>query len=725
MIQKMMKHILWGLALSISLFACNDDDNNNTSNDTMYDRPEEPGDAAFSSAPITEGASLWNIEGLEAALKKNIMPIYSNKNDYTAGTVFADFYVSDLPDVASDDYNATVARKEWLETEAGRQRLEYFKKFLTEDMVFVQGGTFLMGGTAEQGDGLHTSIFPVHKVTVDDFYMCRFEVTQELFSYVIGKWYKWSYADGMYADYPADKRKMSEIKTFCDNLSKLTGKRLIFDLPTEAEWEFAARGGRKRVSTMFAGSDDFSKVGNCYEDCFRFNAVSNKMMAWPQRVMQKAPNELGLYDMSGNMIEICKNEFKNYTESDQVNPGKDEMINTTNFDLLRVTRGGGYSVTPDYCRIAVRGGKNLEKNDATIGFRVICRISTEAPDDGDETDETRPEEPGDAYFSDAPLKEGASLLTDELKTELLNRIPVIYSDKNDYNSTKPFYEFYASDLPNVSSKDANAKQARLDWLATDAGQKRIKYFNDFFDKDMVFVEGGTFLMGGTAEQGDGLSDNVFPVHKVTVDDFYMCRFEVTQELYSYVIGKWYIWSYGDGLYADYPADKRNMSDIKTFCENLSKLTGNKYTFDLPTEAEWEFAARGGRKRKQTMFSGSNDFTKVGFCNEDCVRLNGVSGKEEAWPQRVKQKEPNELGLYDMSGNIIEICKDEFKNYTADEQINPGKEASITDFTLTRVIRGGGFNDRPSPCRVLVRNGKSLSARDITIGFRVVCRPTGK
>ena len=121
-----------------------------------------------------------------------------------------------------------------------------------------------MGGTAEQGDGLSDNVFPVHKVTVDDFYMCRFEVTQELFSYVIGKWYKWSYADGMYADYPADKRKMSEIKTFCDNLSKLTGKRLIFDLPTEAEWEFAARGGRKRVSTMFAGSDDFSKVGNCF-----------------------------------------------------------------------------------------------------------------------------------------------------------------------------------------------------------------------------------------------------------------------------------------------------------------------------------------------------------------------------------------------------------------------------------------------------------------------------
>ena len=152
--------MMLGAVLVMAGTSCSDNDE--------YDnpsRPVEPGDSYFSSEPVEEGPSLFDAATINTS---KIPRVTSNKN-----TGLDEYYPLDPGDTW-----ASVIRPE---------RVKFFEKFLKEDMIFVNGGTFLMGATAEQGEGVHIDELPVHKVTVSDFYICRFEVTQEMYSYVMGK----------------------------------------------------------------------------------------------------------------------------------------------------------------------------------------------------------------------------------------------------------------------------------------------------------------------------------------------------------------------------------------------------------------------------------------------------------------------------------------------------------------------------------------------------------
>ena len=202
---------------------------------------------------------------------------------------------------------------------------------------------------------------------------------------------------------------------------------------------------------------------------------------------------------------------------------------------------------------------------------------------------------------------------------------------------------------------------------------------------LIEVEGGSFLMG--AQQSDPNEENYHPladveasyVHKVTLDTFFVGETVVTQDQWKAVMGDDERCFEFDG--DNYPAVSINWNDCQRFIQRLNKMTGLK--FRLPTEAEWEFAARGGNKSRGYAYSGSNEMNKVGWTDH--------SRDRRLHP--VKMKRPNELGIYDMSGNVWEWCSDWFEGgYSYKEQINPKGPAS-SRFN-DRVIRGGSWDDNP-------------------------------
>lgn len=166
---------------------------------------------------------------------------------------------------------------------------------------------------------------------------------------------------------------------------------------------------------------------------------------------------------------------------------------------------------------------------------------------------------------------------------------------------------------------------------------------------MIPVVGGTFFMGATAEQINPNKDET-PAHEVTVSDFLIGETEVTQELWQTVTGSRpvadsYQWSEDRGVGKNYPAYYISYADCVTFIEKLNTLTG--LSFRMPTEAEWEYAARGGSKSQRYQYSGSDNLDDVAWSN--CSSIKKL--------QPVGSKNPNELGIYDMSGNVGEWCSD--------------------------------------------------------------------
>ena len=185
---------------------------------------------------------------------------------------------------------------------------------------------------------------------------------------------------------------------------------------------------------------------------------------------------------------------------------------------------------------------------------------------------------------------------------------------------------------------------------------------------MVPVEGGTFTMGGTSEM-ENPCDDENPTHKVTLSSYYYIgETEVTQALWEAVMGSNPSEFKGDDL----PVEKVSWKDCQTFISKLNALTGKN--FRLPTEAEWEFAARGGNQSRHTQYSGSSRI-------DDVAWYYGNSGDK---PHPVKTKQPNELGIYDMTGNVWEWCLDWYGSYSSYSQTNPTGASSGS----YRVFRGG-------------------------------------
>ncbi len=220
--------------------------------------------------------------------------------------------------------------------------------------------------------------------------------------------------------------------------------------------------------------------------------------------------------------------------------------------------------------------------------------------------------------------------------------------------------------------------------------------------DMVYVEGGTFTMGATAEQGSDAEDDEKPAHQVTLSSFYICKHEVTQEEWEAVMGS----NPSEFKGKRRPVENVSWEDCQTFISKLNSITGKHYR--LPTEAEWEYAARGGSRSQGYKYSGSNNLGNVAW--------DSYYGDFKT--HEVMTKSPNELGLYDMSGNVWEWCSDWYdsKYYASSPNINP-KGASSGPYH--RVKRGGSWFYGLRSCCVSNRRYSVSSFCSNDLGLRLV------
>ena len=216
--------------------------------------------------------------------------------------------------------------------------------------------------------------------------------------------------------------------------------------------------------------------------------------------------------------------------------------------------------------------------------------------------------------------------------------------------------------------------------------------------DMVRVEAGTFTMGATSEMEDPFGWEK-PTHQVTLtNDYYIGKYEVTQALWKAVMGKKPSTFKGDNL----PVYNVSWNNCQEFINKLNKITGKK--FRLPTEAEWEYAARGGKNSQGYQYSGSNNISDVAWYEDN-------SGNN---PQDVGSKQANELGIYDMSGNVWEWCQDRYGKYSSSSQTNPTGANSGSN----HVGRGGGWGSNARFCRSSYRDNIAPDYRNF-LGFRLV------
>ena len=539
--------------------------------------------------------------------------------------------------------------------------LSYRGKFLS--MLFVEGGTFNMGNP-DAGDRYWEE--PVHLVTLANYYIAQTEMYNDFYKAIMGDAY---IMPANKEKYPVSNVSYDEIQKFLDKANAALASQLggyELRLPTEAEWEYAARGGKKSKGYKYSGYRNLGDVGWYIENS------NNDTHPYAQKVS----NELRLSDMSGNVGEICSDymDLSYYGNSPAVNPQGPKNGTT------HVMRGGSSYDDADKCTVYARKAhKDFAYPDQ--GFRLALTAK-------------------DKRFNECPTCGHRFLKGDTNSDGQLNSADVVF-----------VYNAIINGGERGDDTDDNSSYTPKDQTFTVDGVS----FN------VKAVEGGTYMMGQEEES------IYLPTHRVTVSSFAMGETEVTQELFEAVTGS----NPATAIWLDpllfvepqKPVIEVSKKDAEDFCNKLtaalkSQLGGAK--FRLPTEAEWEYAARGGNKSRGYTYSGSNYIKDVAWYagNSEDEYWTGSSLKKAKMPHAVKTKRPNELGIYDMSGNIGEWCRDYYdENYYSKSPSDNPQNTTVSDKGW--VVRGGDWISSEVSAPVYGRDYSDSSNQ--YIGFRVVLR----
>ena len=435
-------------------------------------------------------------------------------------------------------------------------------------LIPVEGGTFTMGAGNNDPEA-NSDEQPAHQVTLSDFYICETEITQQLWQIVMGN--NPSYTSNEGEQFPVGQITWLSAQRFINALNFLT--KMNFRLPTEAEWEYAARGGNKSQSYIYSGSNNYSDVASTGETVYD--------------VKKYAPNELGIYGMTGNAAELTEDKYNNYTPDPQVNPLQTEAM--LGYSNSMVIRGGSYRKAESFGRVTARDFSERKTGLADFGLRLVV---------------------SEPYTNSNPAD-----VNGDLKVNSTDVVSV-------YNTI-------------INGEPQAVKKIYVDGIAI----------------NMHYVQGGEFTMGSTPEHSSYSLDTK-PTHQVILSDYYIAETEVTQELWETVMGKSVAdfakernlnFRYGQGF--NYPMYYITYDDCQTFIQKLNQLTGQN--FRLPTEAEWEYAARGGNKAHGLSYPG----------DQTAGDISWFTNNSNNTTHPVKTKNPNELGLYDMAGNVMEAVQD--------------------------------------------------------------------
>jgi len=627
-----------------------------------------------------------------------------------------------------------ITRREIVISKSGHYYLEPDDKPVQEKMVLVEGGTFTMGDTWGDRYGWKQ---PTHKVTLTyNFYIGKYETTfdeYDAFCEATGRskqedegWGRGtrpamnvSWNDSIaYCNWLSEKENLPKAYDNNGNLLDKDGmittdpsKVVGYRLPTEAEWEYAARGGNKSKGYKYSGSDNVSDVA-WYGD------NSGRMT---QEVGKKAPNELGIYDMSGNVEEWCSDWYVGYSSSVQTNPYNTNPYNSAD-DSYRVARGKYLYLVTD-----------SNAYESSVAFEGLgLRIAKTILYKGENRVPLAPYNPSPSN----KVVAGATSVTLTWDSYDPDGDVMTYDVYFDTNAT-PTTKVSSSQVENTLNRSNLSYDTTYYWKVVAKDSKVVATEGPVWrfsiqeppHPTMILVEKGSFEMGDTWGYG---ASNEKPTHKVTFTyNFYIGKYETTFDEYDAFCettsrNKPDDEGWGRGIrpvinvsrndaiaYCNWLSEKEDLPKAYDSNGNLLDKDGNITTdpskvvgYRLPTEAEWEYASRGGNKSKgYKYFSGSDNVDDVAWYYSN-------SGSKT---QEVGKKAPNELGIYDMSGNAWEWCSDGWYNYTGAPKTNPYNSTAGSYW----VIRGGSCYDIATSTRVAYR-GRISPSVTFALGFRI-CR----
>ena len=620
----------------------------------------------------------------------------------------------------------------------------------------IPAGTFSMGSPSNE-IGREASETQ-HRVTLtDDYYIGVFEMTQRQYELITSEKPSYFSNGSCYATRPVENVSYDTIRgtvagalwpaTYAVDSSSLLGllrskTGLIFDLPTEAQWEYACRAGSttslntvKNVVNPVSSDDNLNEVarnwfngGSAYSPSCDASAGTAKMGSY-------LPNAWGLYDMHGNVWEWCLDWHGPYT-GDAIDPAGAQA------GSFRVVRGGGCYHYPQVYRSASRGSYFPSYDYYFYGFRVVClpyhTVSVNGEDIIKKTGET--------VSVTAPAKSGKTFVNWSVTGVTLDDAtanPLEFSmPANDVTLVANF-DGGAADggtyLVVYLQDDAVAGVAAGDFQYTDTAPDLTDDACRTTELWLRRIPAGSFIMGSPEGEAGRAGNEV--QHQVTLtDDYYIGIFEMTQRQYELVTGDKPSYFNNATYYATRPVDNISYDMIRgattgagwppssavdgdSFLGELRAMTG--LGFDLPTEAQWEYACRAGTT---TSLNSGKNVVNTGYVADDNLnevgryRYNGGSdATQDSDPTlgtaKVGSYLPNAWGLYDTHGNLWEWCLDWSANYSGDATDPMGPATGSK-----RVLRSGGWSSRPEYFRSAFRYLDTSNAASKTYGFRIVLIP---